>query len=59
MVTDEYGSHQRQLLNPKRCGVFGQLRRQGGGLLAVESCDLSQADKSIIRLTSFPKLSDG
>ena len=27
-------------------------------LLAVESCDLSQADKIIIRLSSFPKLSD-
>ena len=25
-------------------------------LLAVESCDLSQADKSIIRVSSFPKL---
>ena len=28
-------------------------------LLAVESRDLSQADKSIIRVSSFPKLSDG
>ena len=28
-------------------------------LLAVESGDLSQADKSIIRVSSFPKLSDG
>jgi hypothetical protein len=27
-------------------------------LLAVESHDLSQPDKSIIRLSSFPKLSD-
>ena len=27
--------------------------------LAVESCDLSQADKSIIRVSSFPNLSDG
>ena len=27
-------------------------------LLAVESCDLSQADKSIITVPSFPKLSD-
>ena len=26
-------------------------------LLAVESCDLSQAVKSIIRVSSFPKLS--
>ena len=25
-------------------------------VLAVESCDLSQADKSIIRVSSFPKL---
>ena len=25
-------------------------------LLAVESCDLSQADKSIIRVSSFPKV---
>ena len=25
-------------------------------LLAVESCDLSQADKSIIRVSSLPKL---
>ena len=25
-------------------------------LLAVESCDLSQADKGIIRVSSFPKL---
>ena len=30
-----------------------------GFFLAVESCDLSQADKSIIRVCSFPKLSDG
>jgi hypothetical protein len=28
-------------------------------LLAVESHDLSQADKSIIRVSSLPKLSDG
>ena len=28
-------------------------------LLAVESRDLSQANKSIIRVFSFPKLSDG
>ena len=28
-------------------------------ILAVESRDLSQADKSIIRVYSFPKLSDG
>ena len=28
-------------------------------LLAVESRDLSQADKSMIRVSSFPKLSDG
>ena len=28
-------------------------------LLAVESHDLSQANKSIIRVSSFPKLSDG
>jgi hypothetical protein len=28
-------------------------------LLAVESRDLSQADKSIKRVPSFPKLSDG
>ena len=28
-------------------------------LLAVESRDLSKADKSIIRVSSFPKLSDG
>ena len=28
-------------------------------ILAVESRDLSQADKSIIRVSSFPKLSDG
>ena len=28
-------------------------------LLAIESRDLSQADKSIIRVPSFPKLSDG
>ena len=28
-------------------------------LLAVESRDLSQADKSIIRVYSFPKLSNG
>ena len=28
-------------------------------LLAVESRDLSQTDKSIIRVHSFPKLSDG
>ena len=28
-------------------------------LLAVESRDLSQADKSIIGMSSFPKLSDG
>ena len=28
-------------------------------LLAVESRDLSQADKIIIRVSSFPKLSDG
>ena len=28
-------------------------------LLAVESRDLSQAEKSIIRVSSFPKLSDG
>ena len=28
-------------------------------LLAVESRDLSQADKSIIRVSSFPNLSDG
>ena len=28
-------------------------------LLAVESRDLSQANKSIIRVSSFPKLSDG
>jgi hypothetical protein len=28
-------------------------------LLAVESRDLSQADKSIKRVSSFPKLSDG
>jgi hypothetical protein len=28
-------------------------------LLAAESRDLSQADKSIIRVSSFPKLSDG
>ena len=28
-------------------------------LLAVESLDLSQGDKSIIRVYSFPKLSDG
>ena len=28
-------------------------------LLAVESRDLSQADKSIRRVPSFPKLSDG
>ena len=28
-------------------------------LLAVESRDLSQADKSIIIVYSFPKLSDG
>ena len=27
--------------------------------LAVESGDLSQADKSIIRVSSFPNLSDG
>jgi hypothetical protein len=27
--------------------------------LAVESRELSQADKSIIRVSSFPKLSDG
>ena len=27
-------------------------------LLAVESHDLSQADKSMIRVSSFPKLSD-
>jgi hypothetical protein len=28
-------------------------------LLDFESRDLSQADKSIIRVSSFPKLSDG
>ena len=28
-------------------------------LLAVGSRDLSQADKSIIRVSSFPKMSDG
>ena len=28
-------------------------------LLAVESRDLSQADKILIRVSSFPKLSDG
>jgi hypothetical protein len=28
-------------------------------LLTVESRDLSQADKSIIRVSSFTKLSDG
>ena len=28
-------------------------------LLAVESCDLSQADKNDIRVSSFPKLCDG
>ena len=28
-------------------------------LLAGESRDLSQADKSIIRVSSFPKMSDG
>ena len=28
-------------------------------LFAVESRDLSQANKSIIRVPSFPKLSDG
>ena len=28
-------------------------------LLAVKSRDLSQADKSIIRVSSFPKLNDG
>ena len=28
-------------------------------LLAVESCDLSQGDKILIRVSSFPKLSDG
>ena len=28
-------------------------------LLAVESRDLSEADKSIIRVSSSPKLSDG
>ena len=28
-------------------------------LLAVESRDLSQADKIIIRVSSFPKLSEG
>jgi hypothetical protein len=28
-------------------------------ILAVESRDLSQADKSIIRESSFPKMSDG
>ena len=28
-------------------------------LLAVEPRDISQADKSIIRVSSFPKLSDG
>ena len=28
-------------------------------LLAVESRDLSQADKSIIRVSSFPDMSDG
>ena len=28
-------------------------------LLAVESLDLSQADKILIRVSSFPKLSDG
>ena len=28
-------------------------------ILAVESRDLSQAGKSIIRVSSFPKLSDG
>ena len=28
-------------------------------LLAVESRDLSQADKSIIRVSSFPKMGDG
>ena len=27
-----------------------------GFLLAVDSCDLSQADKSIIRVSSFPTL---
>ena len=28
-------------------------------LLVVESCDLSQADKILIIVSSFPKLSDG
>ena len=28
-------------------------------LLAVESRDLSQADKSIIRVSSFPKITEG
>ena len=28
-------------------------------ILAVESCDLSQADKSIIRVSPFPRMSDG
>ena len=28
-------------------------------LLAVESRDLSQADKILIRVSSFPKMSDG
>ena len=28
-------------------------------LLAVESCELSQADKSMMRASSYPNLSDG
>ena len=28
-------------------------------VMAVESRDLSQGDKNIIRVSSFPKLSDG
>ena len=28
-------------------------------LLAVETCDISQADKSIIRVSSFSKFSEG
>ena len=41
------------------CGVSITLSIFDKFLLAAESRDLSQADKSMIRVSSFPKLSDG
>ena len=51
----------RQKKRKKKKKVFLLLRYMlfDRFLLAVESRDLSQTDKSIIRVSSFPKMSDG